>query len=270
MRKGQNFFEKKKRIIGMVHVQALPGTPLNKFSIRQIIDMAKQDAEIYINNGIDSIMMENMHDIPYLNTNVGPEITASMTAIASEIRKMTDLPLGIQILAGANKEALSVAQASDLQYIRAEGFVFSHIADEGLMNSCAGDLLRFRKSIGADDIRIFTDIKKKHSSHALTADISLLEMAKAAKFFFSDGIIITGTSTGEPAKKQDLQAISEINLPRIIGSGIDNENIKDYWLLADAFIVGTYFKIDRIWQNAVSDLQVKKMMSEINKLRSNE
>jgi len=65
-------------------------------------------------------------------------------------------------LAAANKEAIAVAQASDFQFIRAEGFIFGHVADEGYMNACAGDLLRYRKSIGAQDIRIFTDVKKKH------------------------------------------------------------------------------------------------------------
>lgn len=65
-------------------------------------------------------------------------------------------------MAAANKEAIAVAQASDFQFIRAEGFVFGHVADEGYINACAGQLLRYRKSIGAQDIRVFTDIKKKH------------------------------------------------------------------------------------------------------------
>lgn len=49
-----------------------------------------------------------------------------------------------------------------LDFIRAEGFVFSHVADEGFLDACAGDLLRYRKQIGADHVQIFTDIKKKH------------------------------------------------------------------------------------------------------------
>lgn len=49
-----------------------------------------------------------------------------------------------------------------VDFIRAEGFVFSHVADEGLLNACAGDLLRYRKQIGAEHVQIFTDIKKKH------------------------------------------------------------------------------------------------------------
>ena len=65
-------------------------------------------------------------------------------------------------LQGANKEAVAVAQAVEADFVRVEGFVFSHVGDEGWMDSCAGDLLRYRKAIGADDILIFTDIKKKH------------------------------------------------------------------------------------------------------------
>lgn len=49
-----------------------------------------------------------------------------------------------------------------MDFIRAEGFVFSHVADEGFMNSDAGELLRYRKMIDAENVAIFTDIKKKH------------------------------------------------------------------------------------------------------------
>ena len=152
---------KLKPLVGVVHVQALPGTPCHKYSMTEIIKKAIRDSEIYMEEGVDSILIENMHDRPYLNREVGPEIIAGMTAVCSELRKRTSKPLGIQILAGANKAALAVAQASELQYIRAEGFVFSHIADEGLMNSDAGELLRYRAGINANHIMVFTDIKKK-------------------------------------------------------------------------------------------------------------
>ncbi len=51
---------------------------------------------------------------------------------------------------------------SGLNFIRAEGFVFSHIGDEGPIHSCAAELLRYRQHIGAQHVHIFTDIKKKH------------------------------------------------------------------------------------------------------------
>ena len=101
-----------------------------------------------------------MHDLPYVQ-NVGPEILTSMTAACSQVRKVfpVDKPIGVQVLAGANKGALAVALGAGLDFIRAESFVFGHVADEGWMDAQAGDLLRYRKNIGAEHIEIFTDIK---------------------------------------------------------------------------------------------------------------
>lgn len=106
-----------------------------------------------------------MHDIPYMQAkDMGPEVTAGMTRICTEVRKLLPrgIKCGVQILAGGNEQAIAVAKASGLEFIRAEGFVFSHVADEGIMNSCAGTLLRYRKNINADDVLVFTDVKKKH------------------------------------------------------------------------------------------------------------
>ena len=63
-----------------------------------------------------------MNDIPYVKAeHVGPEIVASMTTVAREVRRCLPaaMPVGIQILAGANKEALAVAMAADLDFVRA-------------------------------------------------------------------------------------------------------------------------------------------------------
>lgn len=136
-----------------------------------------------------------MHDIPYIqDKHLGPEITASMTKITSEVINVLkpSIKCGLQILACGNKQALAVAKATGAHFIRAEGFVFSHVADEGFTDANAGHLLRYRKSIDADRVLIFTDIKKKHSSHAITSDVGLVETAHAAEFFMSDGVILTG------------------------------------------------------------------------------
>jgi hypothetical protein len=258
-----------KTIIGMVHVAALPGTPRNQMKMNAIISEALRETLILTEGGVDAVMIENMHDRPYLNRSVGAEIIAAMTAVAVEIRNAFKIPLGIQILAGANKEALAVALSAGFNFIRAEGFVFGHVADEGWMNSDAGELLRYRKQIGADHIQIFTDIKKKHSSHFVTGDISIAETAKAAEFFLSDGVIVTGAATGEKASVDEVKAVkSAVKIPVIIGSGIDSENIVDYWDFADAFIVGSSLKKEGNWENEVDRNSVVKLMNEAKRLKS--
>jgi uncharacterized protein len=153
----KELLENKKPVVGMIHIEALPGTPKFAGSMPGIIAKAKTEAKIYQTAGIDALVVENMHDIPYLNREVGPEIVAAMTAIAYEVKNVTHLPCGIQILAAANREALAVAQAAGLDFVRVEGFVFAHIADEGFIDGCAGELLRYRRQIGADKILVLTN-----------------------------------------------------------------------------------------------------------------
>lgn len=256
--------ELNKTIIGMVHVAALPGTPQNSKNINEIVSEAIRDAELLAEGGVDAIMIENMHDRPYLNRVAGPEIVSAITAVAVELRRKIALPLGIQILAGANKAALAVALAAGFDFIRAEGFVFGHLADEGWINSDAGELLRYRKQIGAEHIIIFTDIKKKHSSHAVSADVSIAETAKAAEFFLSDGVIVTGTATGEKASVEEVKAVrAAVNTSVIIGSGIDAQNVHEYWDFADAFIVGSSLKINGNWENPVDLNRVRELVSRV-------
>jgi membrane complex biogenesis BtpA family protein len=261
-------FNKNKLLIGMIHVPALPGTPYNTLSPKEIINKCILEANIYKKSNIDSIMIENMHDAPYMKRKVGPEITSLMSIISYEMRKVfTDQPIGVQILAGANKEALSVAYNSDIDYIRAEGFVFSHIGDEGVFESDAGELLRYRKNIGAGRIKIFTDIKKKHSANFITSDVSIADMSKNAEFFGSDGIIVTGNSTGSEASIEEIISVKKAtNLPVLIGSGITYDNLQNYIYSADAFIVGSYFKVDNNWKNDLDENKIVKFVEKYNYL----
>ncbi|XP_028442090.1 uncharacterized protein F13E9.13, mitochondrial isoform X2 [Perca flavescens] len=261
-------------VIGMIHVKALPGTPLGCMKMSQITEEACREAAIYRDAGIDGVIIENMHDIPY-SFSVGPEVSACMTAVCAAVRSICPgLPLGVQILSAANQQALAVALASGLDFIRAEGFVFSHVADEGLLNACAGDLLRYRKQIGAEHVHIFTDIKKKHSSHALTSDVSIEETARAAEFFLSDGLIITGAATGMQADPRELRVATAVSfadvsqsvrIPVLIGSGVTYDNIERY-LDANGVIIGSHFKQGGHWANAVNPEQVKRFMGKIRKL----
>lgn len=205
-----------KKIVGMVHVRALPGTPRHSMSLAMIVTKAVEEAAVFVAHGFDAIIIENMHDTPYLMRKVGPEILACMTAVGCAIRaRFPRLEIGVQILAGANREAIACAQAFDGSFVRCEGApsicrhrkalvsarpthmlislcrlrvclccrrghygaprlaalrVDAHPADVMRQaEAAAGELLRYRRNIGATHVKIFCDIKKKHSSHAITA-----------------------------------------------------------------------------------------------------
>ena len=140
-----SLFPHAKPVIGVIHVGALPGTPRNTCTVPEVVESAKCEAQLYRESGVDGVMIENMHDVPYLRGEVGPEIVAAMTAIGIEVKNDCRLPVGIQILAGANIEALAVAHAAGLDFIRAEGYAYAHVADEGLIQASAAKVLRYRR-----------------------------------------------------------------------------------------------------------------------------
>jgi hypothetical protein len=262
-----SLFPNPKPIIGMIHVAALPGTPANTQTVAEITVQAAREAAIYRDCGIDGIGIENMHDVPYLRGSVGPEIVAAMAVIGRAVKSESGLPAGIQILAGANIEAMAVAHAADLDFIRAEGFVFAHVADEGLIQSSAAELLRYRKLIGADRVQVWADVKKKHSSHAITADISLGATAEAAEFMRADAVIVTGSVTGDAPKLSNVGEVkAHCRLPVLLGSGVDASNIDGFYSAADGFIIGSHFKAGGHWANAVDEERVKKFLEVVEHL----
>jgi hypothetical protein len=253
----QSLFHVPRALIGVIHVAALPGTPENRQSVAAIAEAAAAEARMYAGAGFHGLIVENTHDRPYLKGSVGPEIVAAMAAIGVEVRRAAGLPLGVQILAGANSAAMAVAHACGASFVRVEGFVFAHVADEGLIESTAGQLLRYRRAIGADGVRVFADIKKKHSAHAITADVDLAETARAAEFFQADGVIVSGAATGRPADPGEVRAASEaVGIPTLVGSGVTPENMGSF-AAADALIVGSSVKEGGLWSNRLDGDHVR-------------
>src|SRR5215216_3096746 len=109
-------FSHSKPVIGVIHVGALPGTPRSSQTVSELVRSARQEAKVYWECGVDGVIIENMHDVPYLRGEVGPEIVAAMTAIGIQVNSECGLPVGIQILAGANIEAMAAAHAADLDF----------------------------------------------------------------------------------------------------------------------------------------------------------
>jgi len=231
----------------MIHVAALPGTPHQDLPIDGIAAQAAAEARVLVQAGCDGLM----------------------TAVTMAVRGAVEVPLGVQILAGANQHALAVAQSSGAAFVRVEGFVFAHVADEGLMETAdAGSLLRYRRQIGAEDIAIWADVKKKHASHSITADVDLAETARAAEFFGADGLVVTGVATGRPTDAADVQTVAEsTNLPVAIGSGLTPENLQPCWPHANVFIVGSFIKQDGLWSNPIDPRRLESFMNAARKLQ---
>ena len=258
-------------LIGMVHLGALPGTPFQSASLDAVVETAVAEARALRDAGFECLLVENMGDRPYLLREVGPAITSAMTRAVLEVRRaVPELPLGVQILAGANQAALAVAHSAGASFIRAEGFAYSSVADEGLLGEAdAGPLLRYRKQLGAEAIAVFCDVQKKHSSHALTADLDLRELIEGAAFCGADGYVVTGTTTGAPTAISDLRAARDAaaGAPVLVGSGVTPEQACELVPLASGLIVGSYIKQGGRWDHPVDPERAAALCRAVREAR---
>lgn len=225
------------------------------------------EAQVLTACGVDALCLENMHDRPYQKRHADPAVVASMTVLADALRQAHPaVPMGIQILAGANREAMAVAHAAGLDFIRAESFVFGHLADEGWMDADAAELLRYRRRIGAETVAVLADVQKKHSSHAVSSDLSLQDWVQAAAFCKADGAILTGAHTGQAADADALKTLRQsTELPLLIGSGVTADNAHAFGE-AHGWIVGSSLKHDGDWRQGPDPKRVQRLVEACRSL----
>ncbi len=236
-------------LVGMVHLRPLPGSPAWGGSMAEVIAAARRDAEALLAGGCDALLVENMGDVPYLRCAVPPETVAAFAVAAAAVTAL-GAPTGVQVLAAANREALGVATAVGACFLRAEGFAYASVADEGWIDACAGPLLRARRALGAE-VAIWADVQKKHSAHAVTSDLSLAELAKGAAFCGADALIVTGIATGVPTRLDDVTAAASAGLPVVVGSGVTPDDAGMLAREASALVVGSWLKQDGDWRRPV-------------------
>ncbi|MFC1638084.1 BtpA/SgcQ family protein [Patescibacteria group bacterium] len=249
-----------KAIIGMIHVRPLPQTVWYADNMDFVIRIALEELAIYKEAGVDAVMLENMFDVPYSKPPLHKDTVSAMCAVAYEVRKHTEMPIGIQMLEAANCDAMNIAIAADLDFIRAEGFVYAHIGGAGIIEGSAREILKLRANADASHIQVWADVKKKHCAHALTADLTIRDVVRQSDFFCADRIIITGDFTGTPVDIKDIGfARVATDRPIVLGSGVNPDNIYQYHS-SNAFIVGSYFKQDGDWKNPLDPERVKRLI----------
>jgi membrane complex biogenesis BtpA family protein len=165
--------------------------------------------------------------------------------------------------------SLAVAVAAGCEFIRAEGWTHAHISDKGVATASAGDVIRYRYHIGASDVAIFADVRKKHASHAITADLTMEELVTGMALHRADGVIVTGSTTGSaPLADVVRRAQNATTLPVLVGSGVTLDNLKAFFHCSDGFIVGSAFKEGGVWDAPVSEERVKLFVAALETART--
>lgn len=253
----------------MVHLPPLPGSPRFAASstIAQIRDAALRDADALVNGGVDAMMVENFGDVPFFPGTVPAHTVAAMTVIAAAIRgAFPDHPLGINVLRNDGRSALAVAAAVGASYIRVNVLCGARVADQGLIQGIAHDLLRDRATLGpgAAGVRIFADVDVKHSAPLAPTSIES-EVDDVLKRGLADALIVSGSGTGKATDAQHLARVKAAAgaAPVYVGSGATEQTIPLYLPHCDGLIIGTAFKENGDRRNPVDPARVRRMMAVV-------
>ncbi len=252
------------RLIGMVHLAPLPGSPRWQGAMSGVVDSALADAHALIEGGMDALLVENYGDVPFAPRRVHAATVAAMSVVAAEIRRaLPRAPLGISVLKNDARAALAIACAVDARFIRVSVHAGTVVADQGLVQSDAYATLRDRRLLSAD-IAIFADVYGKHA--APLAPVDLEQHARDLTHRgLADGLVVSGHATGALTPRADLKrvrgAVPEV--PLIVGSGVTSETAAELLLMADALIVGTAVKHDGRVGHGVDVERVRRLVAAV-------
>lgn len=251
-------FKDSKPIIGMVHLQPLPGAPGYKGDLEAVYEAALYDLKALINGGANAVIVENFGDIPYATDNELITNTA-FAAIAARLRIECDLPMGINVQFNNFEAEWAIAYSCGYDFIREEVFAENRMGPNGVCISSGPALMRLKAKY-PKDIAILADVNVKHTFAIVEQplDFTIESIIESG----ADCLICTGITTGKSPSVDDVKEMKRIagDVPVIVGSGVNAKTVKDYLSVSDGAIIGSSFKKDGNVMNPIDEERVKALM----------
>jgi uncharacterized protein len=259
--------DKKKAVIAMAHIGALPGSPLYDAGggVLKLIEGVLKDVDALQAGGVDAVMFGNENDRPYVLT-APPEGIAAMTAVIQAVKPHLKVPFGVNYLWDP-VASIAIAAATGASFVR-EIFTGLFASDMGLWQADCAASLRLRRNLGRDDMKLLFNINAEFA-HSLDERPIALRAKSAVFSSLADAILVSGPLTGDPVDRSNLKAVREAvqDVPVLANTGVTIDNVRDILAIADGAVIGTHFKVDGNTWNAVDGARVKRFMDAVAKLR---
>jgi uncharacterized protein len=227
-------------IIGMIHLPPLPGA-IGHETMTVVLDAAVRDADILSTGGVHGIMVENFGDAPFYADQVPAETVAALTLAVDAVRRVTRLPVGVNVLRNDARAAIGIAAATGAAFIRVNVHTGAMLTDQGWISGRAHETVRAR-AILRSQAAILADVMVKHAVAA--PGLSIGDVARdTVQRGRADAVIVSGAATGAAADVARVDEVrASVDCPLLIGSGLTAHNAATLLAVADGAIVGSAFQ----------------------------
>ena len=260
-------FGVEKPVIGMCHLQALPGDP--KYDqirgLAGVVESARADLMALQDGGVNAVMFSNEFSLPYL-TKVDGITVAAMARVITELNPQLEIPFGVNVLWDP-MASLDLAMATDASFVR-EIFTGVYASDFGLWNTNCGQVIRHQHAIGAQHVRLLFNIVPEAASYLGHRDIG--DIARSTVFNTEpDGLCVSGLTAGKETSSQTLRIVKQAvpDTPVFANTGVNAANVIEQLSIADGAVIGTAFKEDADTWKPVDPVRVKTLMAQVQTLR---
>lgn len=257
----------RKPIIGMAHLQPLPGSPGYDAAggVARLVELIAADIEALQAGGIDAIMFGNEGDRPYV-LKAPPEGVAAMAAVVSAVRPLLKVPFGVNYLWDP-AATVAIAVATGAAFGR-EVFTGVYASDMGMWAPDAAGALRLRAQLGRPDIKLLFNVNAEFAGSLDTRPIE--RRAQSAVFSsLADALCVSGPITGQPVDQSELRRVKQTvgATPVLANTGVNLDNIEAILGMADGCVVGTHFKHGGDTWKSVDRARVARFMDKVRALR---
>jgi hypothetical protein len=256
----QKLMRSKKFIIAAVHLLPLPGSPNydRQGGMAAIIKRAKRDTKILAESGANSLLFTNEADMPY-EPGMALEAVTAFSVVVQEVMGDYEMPFGINALIDAYA-GLCIAHATGADFIRG---LFSgvYVTDVSLVEAQGHKLFRLRANLGVSKPYFFHNLNSIMGTRLFSSS-ALDEVRTAFGHISVDGFTLPAI---------DLETFSKIrevapNLPFVVGSGTNFENLHSLLSVCDGAIVASCLHVDGKLLNPVDPERVSKYMKLFNQI----
>jgi membrane complex biogenesis BtpA family protein len=235
---------KRRVIIGMVHLDPMPGTPFyEEGSFEETLENALRDAKALEQGGAAGCLVQTVdrsyptgEKVDYARV-IG--VAHIVRAIAQETKP--EFQIGVQIMANALKASLAVAKTSGGSFLRCYALVGQTLSGWGMIEARPESFFRYRRYIGADSVKIIAEVDGMHFKW-YGEERPVHEVARLARYAGANAVEVAHADEDQNLRQiQDIKAHLP-DLPVILGGHTNHENVARRLAHADGAFVGSAFQ----------------------------